>query len=180
MPTVLQYTNHADGLGDSIVTETGGVYTVETDGVPNASAIVTIEDSQVRLDVEGKNIINANTIPLLGEITLTRVPGFSGSVGWRCTLDDWAEGETPNAIAIGVYSGPNATGYLWTTGGFIWDAVEEEWYVECAPGFEPAAGADFYLAFLYGSLPVSPFTYFDSYGGSVGDSQTFSGGGDWP
>jgi hypothetical protein len=171
----MQYTNLSDGLGDNIVSDD---FTATRDGIANPSAIVTFEDSQWRLDVEGKNIINANTVPALGDIVMTREPGFGGSVGWRAELLDWAEGETPNAIGLGVYSGPNATGYLWTTGGFIFE--DPFWTVHCSPGFEPALGTDFYLAWLWGSLPVSPFTWFDDpFGDVVGDSMTFEGGGDF-
>jgi hypothetical protein len=170
----MQYTNKPDVLGDTIVNDD---LTVITDGVPNPSAVATFKNGQYRLDVAGNGLINANQEPVLGDLNMIREPGFSGSVGWRAELQDWAEGETPNAIALGVYSAPNATGYLWTTGGYIDE--NGVWTVHCSPGFEPALGTDFYLAWLWGSLPVSPFTYFNNFGDTVGDSQVFYGGGDF-
>ncbi|GAG43548.1 unnamed protein product, partial [marine sediment metagenome] len=109
----------------------------------------------------------------LGSVLVTREPGWQGSLGWKVELLDWAAGTTPNAIAIAVYTDPGGRNYSWTTGGFILEG--EIWTVHCSPGFEPAAGADFYLGFLYGATKISAFTYFDSFG----QSQTFQGGGDF-
>jgi hypothetical protein len=144
---------------------------VVTDGAPNPGAVVSVLDGTTRLDVDGNGIINANPIPALADVLVTREPGWQGSTGWRVELIDWAE--PPNAIAIAVYNNPDGNDYSWTTGGFI--LQNDIWTVHCSPGFEPPDGTDFYLGFLYGSLLYYSFTYRDSFG----ESQGFSGGGDY-
>jgi hypothetical protein len=127
----------------------------------------------VRLDVTGNGIIDANDIPDLGTILVTREPGWQGNLGYRVVLEDWAEGETPNAIALAIYNQPNGIDYSYTTGGMIWDAVEEEWYATCPPGFEPGQN-DIYMGFLFGALNIAAFTMHAEW-----DEQTFTGGGDF-
>jgi hypothetical protein len=144
---------------------------VVTDGAPNLDAIVSVLDGMTRLDVDGNGIINANPLPALADVLVTREEGWQGSTGWRVELVDWAE--TPNAIAIAVYTNPDGNNYSWTTGGFI--LQDDIWTVHCSPGFEPPDGTDFYLGFLYGSLLYYSFTYRHSFG----ESQSFSGGGDY-
>ena len=126
MPVVLQYTNKPDLLGDNVVMDNGDVF---TDGILNPNAVVSVVDGITRVDVLGDGIINANSIPTLGDVRITREPGWQGSTGWRAELLEWAEGTTPNAIAIAVYLDPGGRNYSWTPGGMVWDAVTEYWVV---------------------------------------------------
>ena len=157
-------------IGDNIVNDD---LSVTTDGVPNPNAIVTVVDGVVRLDITGNGIIDANDIPTLGAIRVTREPGWQGNLGYRVVLEDWAEGSTPNAIALAIYNAPNGEGYQYTTGGMIWDGVKEEWFATCPPGFEPGQN-NIYMGFLFGAKKISSFIMHSQW-----DEQTFSGGGDW-
>lgn len=146
---------------------------VTTDGVPNNNAVVSFVNERYRIDVDGNGIINANPVPGLGNITVTREPGWQGNLGYRVVLNDWAEGTTPNAIALAIYNSPDGNDYSYTTGAMQWDAEAEHWYAVCPAGFEPGQN-DIYMGFLYGSLNISAFTMQAQW-----DEQTFSGGGDW-
>jgi hypothetical protein len=147
--------------------------TVITDGVLNTNAVVSEYEGVTRLDVDGNGIINANPEPNLGTILVTREEGWQGNLGYRVVLQDWAEGETPNAIALAIYQEPDGNNYYYTTGAMLWDATKEEWYCTCPPGFEPGQN-DIYMGFLYGSINVAAFTM-----PAALDEQTFMGGGDW-
>jgi len=158
-------------LGDSVVNED---LTVITDGVLNQNAVVTFEDGTLRLDVSGNGIIDTNDIPGLGDVRVTRQPGWQGSLGYRVVLLDWAEDTTPDAIAMAIYNLPDGESYSFTTGGMIWDNELKEWYTVCPPGFEPSEGEDIYMGFLFGSLNIAAFTMK-----SYWEEHIFSGGGDF-
>ena len=155
-------------LGFSQVNTDGSVI---TDGVLNLNAVVSEAEGLTRLDVDNNGIIDANPIPILADVLVTREPGWQGSTGWRVELLDWAE--PPNAIAIAVYLNPDGNNFSWTTGGFILE--NDVWTVHCSPGFEPPDGTDFYLGFLFGATNYYSFTFYHSFG----ESQYFSGGGDF-
>jgi hypothetical protein len=157
-------------LGDCIVHDDDSV---TIDGVPSPESIVSFSDGITRLDVGGTGIIDANPVPDLGTVRVTREPGWQGTLGYRVVLEDWDKNATPNAIALAVYNQPDGKDYAYTTGAMLWDSVAEEWYVTCPAGFEPGQ-ADIHMGFLYGSSPFSAFTMRAQW-----DEQTFTGGGDW-
>jgi hypothetical protein len=162
-------------LGDCIVHDDDSV---TIDGVPSPESVVSVANDaegnpQIRLDVGGTGIIDANSIPFLGDVKVTREPGWQGNLGYRVVLLDWDENATPNAIALAVYNEPDGNNYWYTTGAMLWDSVAEEWYVTCPAGFEPGQN-DIHMGFLYGSSPFSAFTMHSQW-----DEQTFAGGGDW-
>ena len=166
--TKLQHTSPT--LGDCIVADDNSV---TVDSIASPASVVTTAEGLTRVDVNGNGIIDANPYPLLGSIRVTREEGWAGALGYRVVLEDWAEGVTPNAIALAVYSNPDGQDYYYTTGAMLWDAVKEEWYVTCPAGFEPEH-EDIHMGFLYGALRISAFTMHSQW-----DEQTFSGGGDW-
>lgn len=166
--TKLQHTSPT--LGDTIVADDDSV---TTDGIANPSAVVTTFEGSTRVDVNGNGIIDANPVPDLGRVRVTREEGWAGALGYRVVLEDWAEGTTPNAIALAVYDNPDGQDYLYTTGAMLWDVDAEEWYVTCPPGFEPEHN-DIHMGFLYGALRISAFTMHSQW-----EEQIFSGGGDW-
>lgn len=157
-------------IGDNFIFEND---TVETDGVPNASAVITTYDGIKRVDLTGNGIIDVNPVPDLGTIKVTRVPGWQGALGYRVVLLDWDESATPNAIGLAIYAQPNGESYQYTTGAMLWDATNQEWYCTCPAGFEPGQ-ADIHMGFLYGAKRISAFTMLAEH-----DEWTFSGGGDW-
>jgi len=164
--TLLQHTGPT--IGDNIVNDDNSV---TTDGVANPSAVVTTSDGLIRVDCNGNGIIDANPVPALGSIRVTREPGWQGNLGYRVVLEDWDEGATPNAIALAIYTNPDGQNYSYTTGAMLWDGTE--WYATCPPGFEPGQN-DIHMGFLYGALRISAFTMFADW-----DEQVFFGGGDW-
>ena len=165
---IMQHTG--PDIGDNWVYDDG---TVITDGVPNPNAVITTYQGIKRVDFTGNGIIDANQVPNLGSIKVTRVPGWQGNLGYRVVLQDWAAGATPNAIALAIYSQPNGEGYQYTTGAMLWDATNEEWYCTCPSGFEPGQN-DIHMGFLYGAKRISAFTMLAEH-----NEWLFSGGGDW-
>ena len=164
----LQHTSPT--LGDTIVNDDNSV---TTDGIANTSAIVDTVDGILRVDVNGNGIIDANPYPILGSIKVTREEGWQGALGYRVVLEDWAEGEVPNAIGMVIYHQPDGENFYYTTGAMLWDSIKEEWYVTCPAGFEPEH-EDIHMGFIYGGKNISAFTMHSQW-----DEQTFSGGGDW-
>jgi hypothetical protein len=164
----LQHTSPT--LGDTIMANNGQI---RTDGVINSNAVMSVVDGVIRLDINGNGIIDANPIPDLGQIKVTREEGWQGNLGYRVVLEDWAEDVTPNAIALAIYQNPDGQDYHYTTGGMLWDDVKEEWYTVCPPGFEPGQN-DIHMGFLYGATRVAAFTMIAEW-----DEQIFGGGGDW-
>ena len=164
----LQHTSPT--LGDCIVADDDSV---TVDGVPSPSSVVTTYNGITRVDVNGNGIIDANPVPELGSIRVTREAGWQGALGYRVVLEDWDAGVTPNAIALSIYANPDGQNYQYTTGAMQWDATNEEWYAVCPPGFEPGQN-DIHMGFLYGAQNIASFTMKAQW-----DEQTFSGGGDW-
>lgn len=149
-------------------------YSVKTDNIPDVNAVVDVVDGIIRVDVNGNGSLDINPVPTLGTVRVTRVPGYLGNIGFHVVLEDWDASATPNAIALAVYSEPNAVGYLYTTGAMLWNSEEEEWGCICPPGFEPGDNVDIHFAILYGATPISTFTLQASQ-----SSYSFATGGDW-
>lgn len=91
----------------------------------------------------------------------------AGKWAWRCEMHGEAGTRDPGVRAIGVYSDPECTQYLYTTGAFVqgvseWqDGAPTVWYCQTPPGFESVDKGEWYLAVLYGAaqegyLTLSP------------------------
>lgn len=90
-------------------------------------------------------------------------PATPASTGWgfRVELAGTDYSRPPAARAIGVYSDPECTAYLWTTGAFQlgtsdWqtdgdDEPLEVWYTNSWDGDRPDDKKDWHIAFLLGS-----------------------------
>lgn len=90
-------------------------------------------------------------------------PATPASTGWgfRFELIGSSYDRDPTARAIGVYSDPECTGYLWTTGALQqgqsdWQTDEEGnpltvWYTDSWDGDRPAEQKDWHIACLLGS-----------------------------
>lgn len=155
-------------IGDSIVNDDG---TVTTDGVPNSVAAVSTYAGTIRLDVNGNGLIDASALPILGAVRVTRVPGQGAVLGYRAVLEDWEEEATPSEIELAVYSSPNGESFSYSTGKFLWDIENEEWYTTCPLGSEPGQ-VDIYMGLIHKTWRVSPFTMYSHW-----DEQSFPGGG---
>ena len=95
-------------------------------------------------------------------VKITRQPGWQDSEGWRAELINVASEVTPNAIAIAVYDGPEATGYKFTTGAMVLDPKTELWTSVCPPGHEPAGpNSAIHFAVLLGSAKYTFFTLWE-------------------
>lgn len=164
----LQHTSPT--LGDCIVADDDSV---TVNGANSPTSVVSTYNGNTRVDVNGNGIIDANPMPDLGTIKVTREEGWQGALGYRVVLEDWDESATPNAIGMAVYNQPDGQDYAYTTGAMLWDVTNEEWYVTCPAGFEPGQ-ADIHMGFLYGATRISAFTMRAEW-----DEQTFGGGGDW-
>ncbi len=88
---------------------------------------------------------------------VTREPGWQGTLGYRFVLGGYDDGFVPGNLAMAVYSNPECDGYLYTTGAFVWDDVEQEWYAVCPAGQEPGDAA-INFGMLNGATPISCFT----------------------
>lgn len=157
-------------LGDTVVYIDD---TVETDGQPNLDATVETVEGMKRIDVTGSGFIDFNQVPQLSKIRVFRVPGWNNVLGWRAELVGLVQDATPNAVSLGIYSSPGATGYLYTPGAFLWDDENQVWHIDCPAGQEPG-DADIHFGVLYGSAPVSSFTLRQGL-----DDVTFVAGGPW-
>ena len=90
-------------------------------------------------------------------------PSTPASTGWgfRVELAGTDYSRPPSARAIGVYSDPECTAYLWTTGAFQvgpsdWQTDEagdplEVWFTDSWDGDRPDDPKDWHIAFLLGS-----------------------------
>lgn len=149
--------------------------TVTVDGAPAPSAVVTEVDGIKRVSLEGDTIIQVNAAvneeTTLCNVRIVREEGWQGSLGWRAELLDWNPTQTPNAMALAIYSNTNAQGYLFTPGAFV--LTDGVWGCVCPPGHEPGQ-ENIHFSMLIGSIPYSAFTLqYDS------DDQTFLTGGDF-
>ena len=148
--------------------------TVVVNGIENTEAIVTHYEGQVRvaLDPAEPYMLQVNDIPAMLEVRIFREEGWQGALGWKAQITNLEEDVVPNACAIAVYSNPEAKGYLFTTGAFIFNNESGFWETICPPGFEPEHDT-INFSLLYGSNKYSVFSLWDTM-----DEETFSIGGD--
>jgi hypothetical protein len=90
-------------------------------------------------------------------VKVTREEGWAGHIGYRAVIASIDEDFTPGSLSLGVYAAANCTTYQFTTGAFQWDAVGEEWYAVCPPGFEPEQ-SEVHFSVLYGAANLACFT----------------------
>ena len=89
-------------------------------------------------------------------VTVTRVEGWQGNLGFEVVLVSADESFTPSVLALGVYNAPDCSNYQYTTGAFT-DLGDGTWGATCPAGFEPG-DADVYFGLLYSGTPMSCWT----------------------
>lgn len=172
MPEVIiQHTSPIDG--DSFVYDDDSVI---TDGSLNSNAVVVHDGEAIRVDLQATGAYQVNP-PYFVEIRHKYFEGAWAGWGWRAEINGASENRNPDARAIGVYSDPGCTAYLYTTGAFVEGASEWQqewaWATETPPGRATADKGQWNLALLFGSaqedhgslLPEDDavtFPYFDN------------------
>ena len=85
-------------------------------------------------------------------ITVTRIEGWQGALGYKVELNSVNPAFTPGNLALAVYTNPNCTDYLYTTGAFV--ETDGIWGAVCPAGHEPG-DIDINFGLLYGAAPIS-------------------------
>ncbi len=168
----------ADNAGSALAQQDADTKTLAVNseavlqGLPaklSADDIVALENNIQRLqgDIDRPSNDPGYQAPSTGEPTppvyssltaeVTREPGWQGTLGYRFVLGGYDDGFVPGNLAMAVYSNPECDGYLYTTGAFVWDDVEQEWYAVCPAGQEPGDAA-INFGMLNGATPISCFT----------------------
>jgi len=88
-------------------------------------------------------------------VTVTRVEGWQGNLGFKVELGSADPAFTPSSLALAVYTNPDCADYLYTTGAFV--ETEGVWGAVCPPGQEPG-DVDINFGILYGAAPMSCWT----------------------
>ena len=73
------------------------------------------------------------------KLTITRVEGWQGALGWQAVMTDWVEGYFPSNASLSIYSAENCTNFLSTPGAFVQDG--DQWVINCPAGQEPVCEA---------------------------------------